>query len=63
MFLPILIAMDKRFVLFPFVLLLVAFSAFAQDYKLEPVATAAPGLPAAYTPVIQPQGFRVNGGV
>jgi len=41
--------------------LLVAFSASAQDYKLEPVSTAAPGLPAAYASVIQPQGFRVNG--
>jgi hypothetical protein len=28
---------------------------------MEPVATAAPGLPAAYEPVIQTQGFRVNG--
>jgi hypothetical protein len=41
--------------------LLVAFSTFAQDYKLEPISTAAPGLPAAYASVIQPQGFRVNG--
>ena len=41
--------------------LLVAFSAFAQDYKLEPITAAAPGLPAAYSSVIQPQGFRVNG--
>src|ERR1017187_9842089 len=57
--------MNNRLVLFPFVFLLVAFSAassaLAQDYKLEPVATAAPGLPAAYGPVIQTQGFRVNG--
>ena len=41
--------------------LLVAFSASAQDYKLETISTAAPGLPAAYASVIQPQGFRVNG--
>jgi len=41
--------------------LLAAFSASAQDYKLEPVTTAAPGLPDAYAAVIQPQGFRVNG--
>jgi hypothetical protein len=53
--------MNNRLVLLPFVFLLVAFSALAQDYKLEPVATAAPGLPAAYGPVIQTQGFRVNG--
>jgi hypothetical protein len=51
----------KRFVLLPLILLLVAFSALAQDYKLEPVATAAPGLPAAYALVVQSQGFRVNG--
>jgi hypothetical protein len=43
------------------VFLLVTFSAFAQDYKLEPIATAAPGLAAAYEQVIQGQGFRVNG--
>ena len=53
--------MNNRLVLLPFVFLLVAFSALAQDYKLEPVATAAPGLPAAYGPAIQTQGFRVNG--
>ena len=51
----------KRFVLLPLILLLVALSALAQDYKLEPVATAAPGLPAAYAPLVQSQGFRVNG--
>ncbi len=53
--------MINRLVLLPLGLLLVAFSASAQDYKLEPVATAAPGLPAAYASVIQTQGFRVNG--
>ncbi len=53
--------MNNRLVRLPFVFLLVAFSALAQDYKLEPVATAAPGLPAAYGPVIQTQGLRVNG--
>jgi hypothetical protein len=53
--------MNNRLILLPFAFLLVAFSAFAQDYKLEPVATAAPGLPAAYEPLIQTQGFRVNG--
>jgi hypothetical protein len=51
----------KRFVLLPLILLLVALSALAQDYKLEPATTAAPGLPAAYAPVVQSQGFRVNG--
>jgi hypothetical protein len=34
---------------------------FAQDYKLEPVATAVPGLPAAFASVIQTQGYRVAG--
>ena len=34
-------------------------SAFAQDYKLEPIATAPPGLPAAYASEIQTQGYRV----
>jgi hypothetical protein len=53
--------MINRLVLLPLSLLLVAISALAQDYKLEPVATAAPGLPAAYASVIQTQGFRVNG--
>src|SRR5580765_3657997 len=55
------IAMKNRRVLLFGLFLLAAFSAFAQDYKLEPLATAAPGLPAAYASVIQPQGFRVNG--
>jgi hypothetical protein len=53
--------MINRLVLLPLGFLLVAISALAQDYKLEPVATAAPGLPAAYASVIQTQGFRVNG--
>src|ERR1022692_285309 len=55
------IAMINRLVLFPFVFLWIVFSAPAQDYKLEPVATAAPGLPPAYALAIQAQGFRVNG--
>ncbi len=40
-----------------------AFSAalLAQDYKLEPIATAAPDLPAAFAAAIQPQGYRVTG--
>jgi hypothetical protein len=35
--------------------------ASAQDYKLEPIATAAPGLPAAYASVIDSKGYRVVG--
>jgi hypothetical protein len=53
--------MINRSVFRPFVFLVFAFSALAQDYKLEPVATAAPGLSPAYAAAIQPQGFRVNG--
>ena len=59
-FLSLPIAM-KHLATLPLILLLVGFTALAQDYKLEPVATAAPGLPAAYTPLIQAQGFRVTG--
>jgi hypothetical protein len=53
--------MKNRLVLLPLTLLLVTYSAIAQDYKLEPVATAAPGLPAAFEGAIQTQGYRVNG--
>ena len=35
-------------------------SAFAQDYKVEPISTPPPGLPAAYSAEIG-QGYRVNG--
>jgi hypothetical protein len=38
-----------------------AFLALAQDYKLEPIATPPPGLPAAYAAEIQSQGYRING--
>src|SRR3954449_1922053 len=55
------IAMKNRRLRLFGLFLLAAFSASAQDYKLEPVTTAAPGLPDAYAAVIQPQGFRVNG--
>jgi hypothetical protein len=37
------------------------FCAFAQNYKLETIATPAPDLPAAYASVINSQGYRVNG--
>jgi hypothetical protein len=53
--------MSKRAVLLPSVPLLIAFSALAQDYKLEPIPTAAPALPAAYAAAIQTQGYRVSG--
>ena len=35
--------------------------AFAQDYKLEPISTPPPGLPAAYASEIQTSGYRVTG--
>jgi hypothetical protein len=39
-----------------------AFSIYAQDFKLEPVDTPPPSLPAAYAPVVfQRPGFRVIG--
>ncbi len=42
-------------------LFLLAALALAQDYKLEAISTAAPGLPPAYTAVIQTAGYRVAG--
>lgn len=44
-------------------LLILAFtvSAFAQEYKLEPISTPAPGLPPAYSAVIENNGYRVVG--
>jgi len=33
--------------------------AFAQDYKLEPISSPPPGLPAAYASEIQTQGYRI----
>jgi len=35
--------------------------AFAQDYKLEPIATAPPGVPAAYGSLLDSKGYRVSG--
>jgi hypothetical protein len=40
---------------------LAAFSIYAQDYKLEPIDTPPPSLPAAYAPAISHSGFRVVG--
>jgi hypothetical protein len=46
----------------PFSLLVFAAVAVcAQDYKLEPIASPAPGLPAAYAAVVQGNGYRVVG--
>jgi hypothetical protein len=45
----------------PLVLLAFALTLSAQDYKLEPIASAPPGLPAAYASLIATQGYRVTG--
>jgi hypothetical protein len=52
--------MIKRTV-FSLLSLVLTVSAFAQPYKVESIASAAPDLPAAYSAVIQGQGVRVNG--
>jgi hypothetical protein len=51
----------KRLILLPLIWALVAFPVLAQDYKVEPVTAATPGLPDAYSKVIQAQGVRVVG--
>jgi hypothetical protein len=38
-----------------------ALAVFAQSYKLEPISSPPPGLPAAYAPVVEAQGYRVVG--
>jgi hypothetical protein len=53
--------MMKRLVFLVCAALGAAFCVFAQDYKLEPIAAAPAGLPAAYAALIQPQGYRING--
>jgi len=42
------------------ILLYFAAIAFAQDYKLETIATPAPGVPAAYTAELADSGYRVG---
>ncbi len=53
--------MMKRLLLVSCAALFAAPSVFAQNYKLEPIAAAAPDLPAAIAGVMQPQGYRVVG--
>jgi hypothetical protein len=55
------LAMIKRCFLFLCGALLGASMVLAQDYKLEPIATAVPGLPAAYAALIQTGGYRITG--
>ncbi len=38
-----------------------ATAVFAQDYKMEPIAAAPAGLPAAYASVVDAKGYRVVG--
>ena len=38
-----------------------ALAVFAQSYKLEPISTPPPGLPSAYAPLVDSQGYRVLG--
>ena len=59
--LPSGLAMIKRCFLLLCGALLAASLVLAQDYKLEPIATAAPGLPAAYAALIETGGYRVTG--
>jgi hypothetical protein len=40
--------------------LLGASMVLAQDYKLEPIATAAPGLPVPYAALMQTEGYRIT---
>jgi hypothetical protein len=58
--LPSWIAMKTSFLLFLLAFSLV-FSVSAQGYKVEPLTSAAPGLPAAYASVVESQGYRVSG--
>jgi hypothetical protein len=43
------------------VFVLASYSVSAQDYKLEAIASAAPGVSAPYAAVLQGQGHRVTG--
>jgi hypothetical protein len=51
----------KRLALISVAALAAAVSVSAQDYKLETVASAPPGLPAAYANLIASPGYRVAG--
>jgi hypothetical protein len=51
----------KRVAVICFAALLAAFSVSAQDYKLVPLSSAPPDLPAAYASLIAAQGYQVVG--
>jgi hypothetical protein len=51
----------RQLALLPIAVLAAALCVSAQDYKLEPVSSPPPDLPAAYASLIAAQGFRVVG--
>src|ERR1022692_3881319 len=51
----------NRLFLIPAAILSAAFSLCGQGYKLETISSPPPGLPAAYSSLIAPQGYRVVG--
>jgi len=53
--------MNNRFGLLSAVFVLASFSATAQDYKLEALGSAAPGLPAPFAAALEGQGHRISG--
>jgi hypothetical protein len=53
--------MNNRFGLLSAVLLLASFSATAQDYKLEAIASLASDVPVPYAGLLQASGHRVSG--
>jgi len=54
--------MIKHFLLFSCAALVLGQNpVFAQEYKLEPIATTAPDLPAAYASLIDTKGYRIVG--
>jgi hypothetical protein len=59
--LPSSTTMMKRLVFLSSVAFFVAAFASAQDYKLEKITSAPPGLPAAYASLIDATGYRVVG--
>jgi hypothetical protein len=41
--------------------LFLVFSASAQNYKVEPISSTPPGLPAVFASSVQAQGYRISG--
>ena len=53
--------MVKRLVFLSFLSCIALFPLAAQNYKIEPISAAAPGLPASLGSAIQDQGYRIVG--